>query len=83
VKFVQVEVREYNRAHGGSAGVPKQGAYTLGLDWKYNDKKVMKRTVSDFESEKNVDSSQGNEFKNYGLIFQELSGWMKIPGKRC
>ena len=62
VKFVQVEVREYNRAHGGSAGVPKHGAYTLGLDWSYD--KQMKRSVSDFEMEKNPDCSEGVKWMN-------------------
>jgi len=51
VKFQGVEIRQYNRCHGGSAGIPHQGAYPLGLDWSY-DKNVMTRTVSDFEHDK-------------------------------
>jgi len=55
VKFQGVEIRQYNRCHGGSAGIPHQGAYPLGLDWSY-DKNVMTRTVSDFEQDKNTTS---------------------------
>jgi len=56
VKFTGVEIRKYNRCHGGSAGIPHQGAYPLGLDWSY-DKNVMTRSVSDFEQNKTKEST--------------------------
>jgi hypothetical protein len=32
--------------------VPAQGAYPLGLDWRYDEKNIMKRTISDYEQQR-------------------------------
>eukprot|EP01091_Cochliopodium_minus_P015541 TRINITY_DN5565_c0_g1_i2.p1 TRINITY_DN5565_c0_g1~~TRINITY_DN5565_c0_g1_i2.p1 ORF type:complete len:243 (-),score=60.96 TRINITY_DN5565_c0_g1_i2:186-914(-) len=36
VMFSKVYVRDYERKHGGSSGVPRKGGYPLGLSWEYN-----------------------------------------------
>jgi len=74
VKFQAVEIRQYDRCHGGSAGIPTQGAYPLGLDWTY-DEHVMKRTVSDFEHDKNKTSTSD------GVVFVPEKDRKKIIRK--
>jgi len=47
VSFQEVEVRQYNRRHGGGGGVPSAGAYPLGLDWSFEN--VEKYPLAKFE----------------------------------
>lgn len=41
VQFDAVQVREYQRRHGGSSTVPDVGYLPLGLDWRYEDAKAV------------------------------------------
>jgi hypothetical protein len=50
VGFKAVEIREYERLHGGSGGVPYVGAYPLGLGWQVAAER--RDSLSNFESER-------------------------------
>lgn len=50
VGFHAVEIREYERQHAGSGGVPYVGAYPLGLGWKIAAER--RDSLSNFESER-------------------------------
>jgi hypothetical protein len=60
VEWKEVEVRHYNRCHGGSAGVPTKGIFPLGLDWAYDSRKVLKKSVTDYEKHRR--NSVGEDF---------------------
>eukprot|EP01117_Protostelium_nocturnum_P012897 TRINITY_DN4775_c0_g1_i1.p1 TRINITY_DN4775_c0_g1~~TRINITY_DN4775_c0_g1_i1.p1 ORF type:complete len:558 (-),score=238.18 TRINITY_DN4775_c0_g1_i1:23-1696(-) len=49
VKWREVEVRTYHRTLGSST-VPNKGGFALGLDWKYDEQNVLKRSVSEYET---------------------------------
>eukprot|EP00026_Physarum_polycephalum_P010177 Phypoly_transcript_10329.p1 GENE.Phypoly_transcript_10329~~Phypoly_transcript_10329.p1 ORF type:complete len:344 (+),score=45.63 Phypoly_transcript_10329:125-1156(+) len=49
LKFAGVEVRQYERRHGGGGGVPHNGGYPLGLDWEYDKEHVLQRGLTDYE----------------------------------
>lgn len=49
VCFDRVQVREYERLHDGSGGVPSSGTYALGLGWAYRE---AARPLADYERER-------------------------------
>jgi hypothetical protein len=50
VGFKMVEIREYERQHAGSGGVPYVGAYPLGLGWKVAGER--RDSLSNFEEQR-------------------------------
>jgi len=52
VGFNNVEVRHYERCIAGGSALPDKGGYSLGLDWKYDETNVLKKSIAEYEQEK-------------------------------
>lgn len=52
VCFDRVQIREYERLHDGSGGVPRSGTYALGLGWAYREDARSTRPLAEYERER-------------------------------
>ena len=52
VCFDRVQIREYERLHDGSGGVPRSGTYALGLGWAYREDAHSTRPLAEYERER-------------------------------
>ena len=76
VNFKEVEVRQYNRCHAGSLGVPTRGGYPLGLDWAYDENSTTRTPVTDYEKfrrRSGDDFNRISETDRRKLLYDEIN----------
>jgi len=71
----EVEVRPYYRTPG-SCSIPHAGAFPLGLDWEYNDKKVERVNIIQYEKKKETRRRSSGEL---AMIPEKMRKQILLP----